>query len=284
MQQNNRLYPLKVMNNADFWASIRSIIADGFTPDGLQKLDRYAEQFISSALVYQRFSPQEQHGCATGGATNVIASLLAGAEVGTDSGHQASFNNFQSERQCATQQEAVIEQWAKAVGLWTESVEEVLSQSLGEQIAEGGEAIVYDHGTTLIKSIGLDYFIQPVFALDRISLHNTYFPETRLFVLGFGRDKRGEFKIIVEQPFIDGQPVSDEEIATYMRQMGFELKNPRNWTYATPDIYLSDMHDENVIRSKHSDTIFVVDCDIRINTPELRQEGTRILSTRVKFT
>ena len=177
----------------------------------------------------------------------------------------------------------MIEQWAKAVGLWTESVEEVLSQSLGEQIAEGGEAIVYDHGTTLIKSIGLDYFIQPVFALDRISLHNTYFPETRLFELGFGRDKRGEFKIIVEQPFIDGQPVSDEEIATYMRQMGFELKNPRNWTYATPEIYLSDMHDENVIRSNHSDTIFVVDCDIRINTPELRQGGTRILSTEVEF-
>ena len=271
------------MNNADFWASVRSIIADGFTPDGLQKLDRYAEQFISNALVYQRFSPQEQHGCATGGATNVIASLLAGAEVGTDSGRQASFNDFQSERQCAAQQETVIEQWSKAVGLWTESVEEVLSQSLGEQIAEGGEAIVYDHGTTLIKSIGLDYFIQPVFALDRISLHNTYFPETRLSVLGFGRDKRGEFKIIVEQPFIDGQPVSDEEIATYMRQMGFELKNPRNWTYATPEIYLSDMHDENVIRSNHSDTIFVVDCDIRINTPELRQGGTRILSTEVEF-
>ena len=50
------------MNNADFWASVRSIIADGFTPDGLQKLDRYAEQFISNALVYQRFSPQEHHG------------------------------------------------------------------------------------------------------------------------------------------------------------------------------------------------------------------------------
>ena len=65
--------------------------------------------------------------------------------------------------------------------------------------------------------------------------------------------------------------------------MGFELKNPRNWTYATPEIYLSDMHDENVIRSNHSDIIFVVDCDIRINTPELRQGGTRTLSTEVKF-
>ena len=162
-------------------------------------------------------------------------------------------------------------------------MEDTLPQSLGEQIAEGGEAVVYDHGTTLIKSIGLDYFIQPVFALDRISLHNTYFPETRLFVLGFGRDKRGDFKIIAEQPYIDGQPVSDSEIAEFMQQMGFELKNPRNWTYATPEIYLSDMHDENVLRSHKSDTIFVVDCDIRINTPELRQGGIRVLSTEVEF-
>ena len=45
------------------------------------------------------------------------------------------------------------EQWAKAVGLWTECVEESLPKSLGEQIAEGGEAVVYDHGSTLIKSI-----------------------------------------------------------------------------------------------------------------------------------
>jgi len=42
--------------------------------------------------------------------------------------------------------------------------------------------------------------------------------------------------------------VDDEEIAAFMQQMGFELKNPRNWTYATPEIYLSDMHDENVLR------------------------------------
>ena len=66
-----------------------------------------------------------------------------------------------------------------------------------------------------------------------------------------------------------------------MSQMGFELKNPRNWTYATSDIYLSDMHDENVIRSNRSNTIFVVDCDIRINTPELKQGGTRKLSGEI---
>ena len=77
-------------------------------------------------------------------------------------------------------------------------------------------------------------------------------------------------------------PVDEAVIAEHLRQMGFELKNPRNWTYATPEIYLSDMHDENVISSA-SGTIFVIDCDIRINTPELRQGGTRILTNEVKF-
>ena len=262
---------------------MRTIIVEGFMSEGLLKLDSYAEQFISGKLVYQRFSPQEQHGCATGGTTNVIASLLAGAEAGSDSKDSQTLGNYKRECQLGTKQEVVIEQWARAVGLWTECVEESLPNSLGEQIAEGGEAVVYDHGSTLIKSIGLDYFIQPIFALDRIALHNTYFPETRLSVLGFGRDKQGEFKIIAEQPFIDGNPVSNLEIEDYMRKMGFELKNPRNWTYATPDIYLSDMHDENVIRSNKSDTIFVVDCDIRINIPELHQGGRRMLTTEVQF-
>ena len=65
------------MNNADFCASVRAIIAKGFTSEGLLKVDTYAEQFISGRLVYQRFSPREQHGCAAGGTANVIASLHA---------------------------------------------------------------------------------------------------------------------------------------------------------------------------------------------------------------
>ena len=80
------------MNNADFWASIKGIIAQGFTPEGLQTLDRYAELFISGKLVYQRFSPLEQRGCAAGGETHVIASLLAGAEDSSDSDYPSTLN------------------------------------------------------------------------------------------------------------------------------------------------------------------------------------------------
>ena len=72
------------MTNEDFWNSINGIINDGFTSEGLTKLEEYAERFSIGEIVYKRFSPSEQYGCCEGGRIHVIASLLAGAEVGTD--------------------------------------------------------------------------------------------------------------------------------------------------------------------------------------------------------
>lgn len=270
------------MTNANFWESVAKIIDNGFIQKDLLKLYNYAQLFSTRHLIYKRFSPVEQHGCSAGGETHVIATLLAAAEVRTDSFYKESIKDFKRECQHAAKQESIIENWSKATGCWIDNTDVFLENQLGEQIAEGGEAHVYDHGPTLIKSIGLDYFIQPILALDRISLHNALFPETRLTVLGFGRDSNGLFKIIVEQPFIEGEHVTDDEIEEFMLKMGFELKNKRNWTYATPLIYLSDMHDENIIRSA-SGTIFVIDCDIRINTPELHEGGIRELTTDVSF-
>lgn len=134
--------------------SVPSIIAEGITPEGLHKLDYYAEQFISGRLVYQRFSPREQYGCSAGGETNVVASLLAGAEDCSDSDVTETLSEFQRERQHGATQESVIEQWAKISGCWIENVNNALAHSFGEEIAEGGEALVFDHGATLIKSIG----------------------------------------------------------------------------------------------------------------------------------
>lgn len=269
------------MTNTDFWTSIQHICANGFDSEGLAKLELYAELFITGKLVYQRFSPLEQHGCAEGGPIHVIASLLAAADIAADR-VTAPFGSFQREQQCAKAQEDIIEQWAKVTGCWTEDVDLTLPTLLGEQVTEGGEAHVYYHGATLVKAIGLDYFVFPILALDRITLHNAYFPQTRMNVLGFGRTRGGDFQVIVEQPFIQGERMTDKAIRQYAEQLGFELKNARNWTFATKDVYLSDLHDENVICSRNG-TVFVVDCDIRINTPELKAGGQRTLTNEVSF-
>ena len=50
-------------------------------------------------------------------------------------------------------QESVIEQWAEVSGCWVENVNNSLIHSFGEEIAEGGEAVVFDHGATLINHV-----------------------------------------------------------------------------------------------------------------------------------
>ncbi|MCH5346829.1 MAG: hypothetical protein J1E63_06945 [Muribaculaceae bacterium] len=268
------------MDSKAFWNDLTEIVRDDFTPKGLLKLDEYAELFNERKLLYQRFSPREQHGCTAGGNTHVVATLLAGREVATSGITEGCFPDFKTERQFAAKQVETIKRWAKRRGVWFDDVNHALNANLGNIIASGGEAEVYDNGIYVVKTIGLDYFIHLIYALDRITLHNTYFPETMLNVIGFGEDSSGNFKIIVNQPYISGMPVTEDEIESHIIKLGFTLFSRTNWTYFTNDIYLSDLHDENVIKSS-SGTIFVIDCDIRLNAPFLKTNGHRGLSTAV---
>lgn len=95
--------------------------------------------------------------------------------------------------------------------------------------------------------IGLDYFVQPVFALDRISLHNAFFPETRLKVIGFGKTKDNNFQILVEQPFIIGVGAKETEITGFVEQLGFKLINP---LVSQPNtiVFPSEMHNLNTVK------------------------------------
>ena len=60
------------MTNHDFWMSISDIINEGFTSEGLAKLDDYAEQFSTEKILYKRFSPSEQYGCCEGGRSMLL--------------------------------------------------------------------------------------------------------------------------------------------------------------------------------------------------------------------
>ena len=122
-------------------------------------INRNAAQFFNKQLLFKRYSPSEQHGCATGGSFHVVASILAGAETPTNQ-LTAPEGSFKRDCQRAEAQAAVIEQWAKTTGCWVDDVDKDFEQTFGEQLAEGGEAHVYDNGNTIIKRIGLDYYIR----------------------------------------------------------------------------------------------------------------------------
>ena len=105
------------MTNTEFWRSISAIISNGFDKDGIIKLEDYAEQFFNKQLLFKRYSPSEQHGCATGGSFHVVASILAGAETPTNQ-LTAPEGSFKRDCQRAEAQAAVIERLKlQAVGL-----------------------------------------------------------------------------------------------------------------------------------------------------------------------
>ena len=129
------------ITNAEFWSRVNEIISSGFNEDGLDELERYGELFSRGRLLFKRFSPQEQSGCAAGGSTHVVATILAGTKTPSDCQSEGVSDLIRG-LQCAKIQEDNIEKWAKAAGVWIDDVEEFLTKQFGRFISEGGEAKV----------------------------------------------------------------------------------------------------------------------------------------------
>ena len=226
-------------------------------------------------VVSKRYTPQERKGFEKGNRILEISTYLVGGSqsAGRTPKEQDPFDREEQRRET---QEKILEDWAKDNNLWIEDTEIQLPKEY-DFLAEGGEADVYldSKNNRVVKAIGLDYFVSPQMALDRIVLHNHLFgDETPLSIVGFGRNSEGYFKIIVEQPYIKGESLTLDKIEEYIESIGFNVRNRGNWTYTNDDIYISDLHDENVIRTPEGQ-IAVIDADIRLNAEELGYGGTR---------
>jgi hypothetical protein len=259
-------------NKGDLYNSGKS---SNFVEEYKFNKEQYDLRQRGQLLVSKRFTPEERKGFEKGNRILENATYLVGGSQST-SGEIKEQDPFEREEQRRETQEQILEDWAKANNLWIDNTESQLSEEY-EYLTEGGEADVYldTKNNKVIKAIGLDYYVSPQLALDRIVLHNYLFgDETPLNIKGFGRNSGGYFKIIVEQPYIKGESLSYDEIEQYIENLGFPVKNRGNWTYANEDIYISDLHDENVILTPEGN-IAVIDADIRINTPELKYGGIR---------
>jgi hypothetical protein len=224
-------------------------------------------------VVSERYTPQERRGIEVGGRGLEIGVLLVGGCVGSG-GEVEGLDPYDREEQRREAQEDVLECWAKENGCWFENTNVVLSERF-PFLAEGGEADVYFDGNRVIKAIGLDYFVSPQMALDRIVLHNFLFEySTPMRVMGYGRNGEGYFKVVVEQPYIRGERMSEEEIEEFTQRIGFDLRRRGNWTYTNDDIYISDLHNENVLRTP-AGNVAVIDADVRLNLAELGYGGMR---------
>ena len=128
------------------------------------------------------------------------------------------------------------------------------------------------------KLISLKHYNVVRLALDRIIIHNAIFHTTPLVVTGFGRNQNEEFVIMVEQPYIRGRGVSEQERLDFMTKLGFEEAGEdygMHLNYKTPTIYIGDLNEFNVLKGESG--IHVVDADCRLNVRTLGCGGSYYL-------
>lgn len=262
--------------------TIRSVIESGkWTSESLTVLDNLIKDIENGKVTYKRFPQEASGGMYKGGATNATASILLSSNESSSRNAPLSVSErYERDKRQQPIQERIVESWAKAKGIWHDNLDTIEGKEL---FAEGGEAKVFanDGDTNVIKILSTEYFITPQFALDRITLHNTLFPEAALKITGFGRNSKGEFQFLVEQPFIQGTYATQAEIDKFITKAGFtkSTKDKGN-TFITDDLYVSDLHDENVIKTPNGNLI-VIDADIRLNTPELNRNGKYVINNDI---
>lgn len=218
--------------------------------------------------VFNEFSQEEYRGIQDGGRRNEETEIQLGRlpETGRD-----------GSTEWETQAEEILTQYAKDNNIWIDL------NTLGEPNAIGAESYVWfnEQNKTVTKAIGYSVNNGLRNLLDRITIHNTLFPETILSIKGFSRDKNdGSFQIIVEQPLIIGESATEEEIEDYMNQIGFGKTDSQlasDTTFVNDDYLINDLHSGNVLKSK-SGKLYVIDAISYFNTPEQGYGGTRNLN------
>lgn len=216
------------------------------------KIKQNAERIIKGEAYIDRLSLEEERGRIEGGKRNVEASLIAGESQGTGTEVE------QSERQ---QQD--LEKYAKEEGIWYPDYK----TKFGEEIDRGSEAHVYYDGSgDVVKAIDLYYAGSPKEMLDRISLANYVFPDSKMELIGFARNEDGKFITLVKQKYVESErKPTREEIKDELSKLGFDHVNRDN--YQNDDYFLEDITPDNVIVDKDGNFHFI-DARVSLNTKE----------------
>ena len=202
-------------------------------------------------------------------AINSVSPVYTGLqELANELRRSASASTSNFERQPI--ESRITLDFAKEKGLWIDNL-----YSLGQPLSGGGieNTLALNPQTQeLYKSNNLlnsNMLVSTL--LEQVQAHNELFPDTRYEVVGFtgidnGVNSPPHIEVILRQGFIPNTTsATPEDIADYMRSLGFEQVNPTTFTNG---IYtVSDLFPRNVLKDSNGN-IFVVDNIIRSNTED----------------
>ena len=98
--------------------------------------------------------------------------------------------------------------------------------------------------------------------IDRVNAHNQFQPKDKYTPIGFAYDEKGDFCIVMEQPYLKGTTPTREEITQYLTDHGFKLDMIQisadevdlGWTNGEFDLWNAEPR--NVIKDENGDLHF----------------------------
>ena len=247
---------------------------EGFTVSILRDLEKIAKEVNDGTTLFERIPQAQQSGLSKGSEVLTAAGIICRGCPGTESETRQIYDTDDLIGDGRIQ-ERLVEAWARIQGCWFDSPELFLA-SKSQMVDYGTESEVYFDIEQFVvrKLISLKHYNVLRLALDRIIIHNAIFPDSAMKVLGYGRNSKHEFVVIVEQPYCEGGIVPENERRQFMYGLGFAdagLDCGMFLNYRTDTIYIGDLNEYNVIKGEAG--IHVIDADCRLNTPTLGCDG-----------
>ena len=246
-----------------------AIAAEGFTDGTLQMIDNYINDIRYGRKDFNGFTLPEHAGLCKGGSPLIGASVIAcyaRRSLATGGNAESSEGSSPANWQIDEEQERLIEEWARAKGLWFEHSESIIEKNFGPMIAQGAEAkVYYREGDPSVAKERTSIYSTTNKALEAIALHNYLFPETAMKVIGFTRDNDSLLRIVLTQPYIRCQRLATkDEIDAMVAEKGFH----DNWqgqgvNYISERLALEDMHPANVFIDELTGKPTCIDCIVK---------------------
>ena len=216
------------------------------------------------------------------GAATLTAALIGAEIISADQGRVRAAASVRQEHDAEesvrAKTEQAVEEWAKSSGFWKSEDDLAKVSHNGQMLTKGGENRVYlsADGKTITK------FNNPykrnegglLGALQNIEVFNKLFPEAAYKVVGYTRDKDGNFNIVMEQPFIDGKQYDEDayydngivdKVIDYFKEIGLEpAEEGVNTEFSNEKYYVQDIHHGNVVELKDG-SVVVIDANVKLN-------------------
>lgn len=255
----------------------QNIWDEGLNAENLSNLEILSKEVKNGTTLFERFPQAVQSGLSAGSEVLCSAAIICRGCPCTESEIRPIYRTDDLIGDGRVQ-EQIVEAWARVAGRWCEHAESHLASMC--QISDSGtESKVYYDVTKrrVLKAISLVHYNVLRLALDRIVIHNALFQNSALKVFGFGRNEKGAFVVLVEQPYVEGGVVTEEERMALMKNLGFKEAGEdygMHLNYYTEDLYVGDLNEYNLIKGEE---IHIIDADCRLNVPTLGCGGQYVV-------